>query len=144
MYELIRFTTDNQELAEVIFGIRRKVFVIEQKVAPEEEYDEYEISARHYLLKCDGQPAGTARWRFTEQGSKIKLERFAVLPEFRNKGAGTGLVKEVLADVLPYNFPVYLHAQVPAMNLYARAGFKPEGDLFYEAGIPHYKMIFQG
>jgi predicted GNAT family N-acyltransferase len=144
MYEVIKFEVNNHDLAEIVFGIRQKVFVLEQKVSPEEEYDEFEAVAQHFLLKIDGVPAGTSRWRFTEGGRKIKLERFAVLPEFRNRGAGTSLVREVLADVLPHNLPVYLHAQVPAMNLYARAGFKMEGDLFYEAGIPHYKMIFRG
>lgn len=143
MFETIRFKTDDAALAEIIFEIRNRVFVIEQHVSKEEEYDEFEEEAMHYLLRVDEKPAGTARWRFTQEGSHIKLERFAVLPEFRNKGAGSQLVKAVLEDVIPYGLPLYLHAQVPAMNLYARAGFKAVGELFYEAGIPHYKMVYQ-
>lgn len=132
------FTTDNKEKARQAFEIRRKVFVDEQKVSPEEEYDEYEDIARHFLLVVDGRSVGTARWRLTEKG--VKLERFAVLPEFRNLGAGSLLVKSVLKEVMGQHQHIYLHAQVAAMRLYERAGFKATGPLFYEAGIPHYKM----
>lgn len=120
------------------FSIRRKVFVEEQQVSEEEEYDEFEISSRHYLVLVEGKAAGTARWRETPNG--YKLERFAVLPEFRKLGVGTILLKALLHDV-PKNRTVYLHAQVPAMNLYQRQGFQAVGALFYECNIPHYKMV---
>lgn len=132
------FTTDDKEKAEHAFDIRRKVFVEEQKVSPEEEYDEFEDSSRHFLLLADGQSVGTARWRSTDKG--IKLERFAVLPEYRNLGAGSMLVKSVLEEVNDKHGLIYLHAQVAAMKLYERAGFKATGPLFFEAGIAHYKM----
>lgn len=140
-FSIRKFRTDREDLASIAFSIRQSVFVDEQHVSPEEEYDEYESESLHYLIEVDGQPAGTARWRFTPGG--IKLERFAILPVFRNKGAGTALLKAVLEDVLNEPAQIYLHAQVAAMNLYVRAGFKAEGDLFYEAGIPHYRMIFR-
>jgi len=136
------FSIDRKDLAEIAFKIRQKVFVEEQEVSPEEEYDEHEDISRHYLLFVDGQPAGTARWRFTEKG--IKLERFAVLPSFRNAGGGSALLKQILDDVKRQSDHIYLHAQVAAMNLYSRAGFLPEGDLFYEANIPHYRMVWFG
>ncbi|EIM74571.1 N-acetyltransferase GCN5 [Nitritalea halalkaliphila LW7] len=69
------------------FEIREKVFVIEQEVAPEEEYDAFEDSSRHFLALLEGKAIGTARWRKTENG--VKLERFAVLREARNAGAGS-------------------------------------------------------
>nr|GFD49624.1 hypothetical protein [Tanacetum cinerariifolium] len=56
-----------------------------------------QATTRHYLARVDGQPAGAARWRPTANG--VKLERFAVLDEFRNQGVGEALVKQVLADV---------------------------------------------
>ncbi|HQF27851.1 MAG TPA: GNAT family N-acetyltransferase, partial [Bacteroidia bacterium] len=94
------------------------------------------------LALVDAIPGGTARWRVTDNG--VKLERFAVLPAFRNCGVGSTLVNAVLKDVLPLQKMIYLHSQVSAMNLYAKAGFEPEGELFYEANIPHYKMIYKG
>lgn len=142
MHEVISFKTEDKEKASIVFEIRQRVFVEEQKVSREEEYDDHEDESMHYMLLVEKQPAGTARWRFTNNG--IKLERFAVLPQYRNVGAGSALVKAVLADVIPLQKKIYLHAQVAAMNLYKRAGFVAEGELFYEANIPHYKMIFNG
>ncbi len=140
MFTIEKFRIDDKEKATVAFDIRQRVFVEEQKVSREEEYDDHEQESMHYMLLVEKQPAGTARWRFTNNG--IKLERFAILPEFRNKGAGSFLVKAVLSDVLPHHQLIYLHAQVAAMNLYKRAGFEAEGELFYEANIPHYKMVY--
>ena len=135
--------TDLRDL-DAAFGIREKVFVEEQKVPLDEEYDEHDRAAatRHYLAQVDGQPAGAARWRRTAGG--VKLERFAVLPAFRNKGVGDALVQQALADVrteVPDAAQVYLHAQVRAMPLYARAGFRPVGEMFEECDIQHYKMV---
>lgn len=141
MFTIKSFNFQEKSYADIAFSIRDKVFVQEQKVDREEEYDSHEEEARHYLIYADGIPAGTARWRKTDNG--IKLERFAILPEFRKQGAGITLVKAVLDDVLVFNKTIYLNSQVSAMNLYRRAGFKEEGDLFYEANIPHYKMTYQ-
>ncbi|MBP7166046.1 MAG: GNAT family N-acetyltransferase [Bacteroidia bacterium] len=142
MLEVIKFKTEDKEKASIVFNIRQRVFVEEQQVSREEEYDEHEDESMHYMLLVEKQPAGTARWRFTEAG--IKLERFAVLPEFRNQGGGAALVQAVLSDVRPFDRKIYLHAQVKAMPVYQRAGFVAEGELFYEANIPHYKMVLAG
>lgn len=141
MVEVKSFKTDEKENASIVFAIRQKVFVEEQKVSHEEEYDEYEDESMHYMLLVEKQPAGTARWRFTKDG--IKLERFAVLPDYRNKGYGSFLLNTVLKDVIPFGKKIYLNAQVNAMNLYSKAGFTPEGELFYEANIPHYRMNYK-
>jgi predicted GNAT family N-acyltransferase len=138
--KIISFDIQDKSHADMAFAIRQKVFVEEQKVDADEEYDEYESIATHYLVFVDDQPAATSRWRHTDKG--IKLERFSVLSEFRNKGIGAALVKQVLSDVVPFEKLIYLHAQVAAMNVYARNGFEPIGELFYEANIPHYKMIY--
>lgn len=129
---------DASEL-EQVFAIRREVFVVEQAVPEEEEYDEHEAESHHYLARVNGLPAGTARWRFTEHG--IKLERFAVLEPFRKVGVGSAVLRQVLEDLPADAEFVYLHAQVPAMNLYTRQGFQAMGELFYECAIPHYKMV---
>lgn len=107
-----------------------------------EEYDEHENIARHFLAFFLDKPCGTARWRFTEKG--VKLERFAVLKEFRGKGVGHGLVQEVLKDVKDHpsysGQKIYLHAQTSAVPLYSKSGFKPVGGKFFECEIEHYKM----
>ena len=135
--------TDLRDL-DAAFTIREKVFVEEQKVPAELEYDQHdrEATTRHYLAWVDGQPAGAARWRPTSHG--VKLERFAVLPSFRNQGVGEALVHQVLADVRAEaaDAPqVYMHAQLRAIPLYERTGFQKVGDMFEEADIQHYKML---
>lgn len=122
--------------------IRRQVFVLELNVAATDENDEHEMTATHFLAHRSGRPVGTARWRFTKDG--IKLERFAVLKEERGNGVGQALVSTVLADIK--NTPkstgklIYLHAQLPAVSLYAKFGFKKVGNIFEECGIKHYQM----
>lgn len=132
----------SKEDLETVFQIREAVFVVEQKVAPEEEYDEFEEDATHFLAKMDDMPAGTARWRRTENG--IKLERFAVLQPTRGRDVGQALVKTVLEDINSHadsaGTTLYLHAQLPAVPLYEKFGFKAEGDIFMECDIAHYVM----
>lgn len=127
---------------EWVFRIREIVFVREQKVAPEEEYDEFEEHSTHFLATINGEPAGTARWRRTNHG--FKLERFAVLQDKRKTGVGQALVKAVLEDIENKmdgaEGLLYLHAQLPAIPLYAKFGFIQEGELFMECGIAHYSM----
>jgi predicted GNAT family N-acyltransferase len=137
MIRIIAFDYNEKTLFEQAANIRRKVFVEEQGVDPMLEYDNEE-KANHYLVLYNEIPVGAARWRETDKG--IQLERFAVLPEFRNRGIGTALLKEVLADVVPMVKKVYLHAQVRAMPFYERYGFVKEGVSFIEAGIKHFAM----
>jgi predicted GNAT family N-acyltransferase len=125
------------------YKIREIVFVDEQQVPADEEYDEYETSSRHFLAFIDGIPCGTARWRYTDKG--IKLERFAVLREYRNRKVGSALVKALLQDIQAQPAStgklLYLHGQVSAMPLYSKFGFVPVGDMFEECSIQHYKMV---
>lgn len=134
---------EEQHQLEQAFKIRQKVFVEEQKVSKEEEYDEFEDTATHFLAFNDQDKAsGTARWRFTDKG--IKLERFAVLKEERGGGAGSALVRKVLEDIAlhPHSSGklIYLHAQLTAVPLYEKFGFRKEGEMFEECAIQHYKM----
>lgn len=141
MNEVKTCAFSDQVLCDRIFEIRQKVFVLEQKVSREEEFDEFEKSSIHYLGYLGDIPAGTARWRITKEG--IKLERFAVLIEFRNKGVAASVLEKVLNDTKNAGVKIYLHAQVSAVGFYEKYGFKKEGPLFVEADIEHYKMCYQ-
>jgi predicted GNAT family N-acyltransferase len=125
------------------FEIREKVFVEEQKVPKEEEIDDFEVQSHHFLAIYNSIPCGAARWRITAHG--IKLERFAVLKEYRNRGIGSALVEEVLADIQKTpdtsGKTIYLHAQLGAVDLYLKFGFSKVGDIFEECAIKHYKMV---
>ena len=131
--------TDTEKLDQV-FAIRRKVFVEEQECPPELEW-EHEEESHHFLALVNDLPAGACRWRQTDKG--YKLERFAVLKEFRGKGVGQQLVKTVLSDLPGDADYVYLHAQLSAVGLYEKFGFEKIGGQFEEAGIKHYKMALK-
>jgi predicted GNAT family N-acyltransferase len=137
-----KFTTEDKKKSEIAFSIRRKVFVEEQNVDPEEEYDEFEDLCTHYLLYFDGKPVATARWQITGKG--IKPGRFAMLKEYRGKGIGSELLKQIMKDIIPLKKPIYLNSQVTAVSYYARFGFVKKGDVFLEAGIEHYLMEYEG
>lgn len=132
----------NQEDLEKAFAIRREVFVKEQNVPAQEEYDNYENESKHFLALCNGEPCGTARWRFTEKG--IKLERFAVLAPYRKQKVGKAIVEKVLQDIKNNNNyakkMIYLHAQVQVVGFYEKFGFEKFGEKFQECEIWHYAM----
>lgn len=120
--------------------IRRKVFIEEQNVPEEIEADEHDEHSHHYLITTNNISIATARWRNTEKG--IKLERFAVLSTYRNKGYGQLILNEILNDIVPLKKTIYLHSQDTAVNFYLKNNFVIEGEAFYEANIKHFKMIF--
>lgn len=128
----------NKEELEKAFAIRKKVFVEEQNCPPELEW-ENEDESIHFLAELNGVPCGACRWRKTDNG--YKLERFAVLKEFRGKRIGQALMAAVLADLPADAHYIYLNAQLHALPLYARFGFIAEGAQFEEAGIQHFKMV---
>ena len=120
--------------------IRNQVFVEEQKVDPEIEYDEFEDTSTHVIARAGSQAVGTARWRETKSG--FKLERFAVPLSSRGKGVGALLVTFILNQIEDHSH-VYLNSQVSAIGFYEKFGFHAEGEVFFEADIPHRKMIYK-
>ena len=131
---------DNPTELEEAFTIRKQVFCIEQNVSEEIEMDEFDEVATHILAYINGKPIGTARWRFTADGAK--MERFAVLKEARGKGVGEALVNYTL-DQLKDNDFIYLNAQESVIKFYEKFGFVAVENRFYEANIPHKKMILK-
>jgi predicted GNAT family N-acyltransferase len=139
MIRIEKFRFEDKEKIKFSNKIRTKVFIEEQHVDPEIEY-EFEEEGNYYLLYYNEIPIATARWRKTDSG--IKLERFAMFKEFRGKRIGSELLKEILKDVIPLGKKIYLHSQVIAINYYKRAGFVAEGDNFWEANIEHVMMKY--
>lgn len=133
----VKKVSDADELSKV-FAIRKTVFVEEQNCPPELEWENEEVST-HFLALLNNVPCGASRWRKTDAG--YKLERFAVLKEYRGKGIGQALVAKVLEELPQDADYIYLNAQIDAMPLYAKFGFKAEGPQFEEAGIQHFKMV---
>ena len=130
-------TADWAEEKEQLSAIRRQVFIVEQKVPEELEWDEFDETSTHFIASVGGKPIGTARLKTDGQ-----IGRMAVLESYRNHGIGSQLLQLVLSTAEVKHYPkVYLHAQVEAIPFYKKHGFTSEGDIFYEADIPHRGMF---
>lgn len=140
MISIKKFIFENKELREYAFSIRHKVFVVGQNCPEDLEY-EFEEESTHFLLLENGNPLATARHRKTEKG--VKLERFAVLENARGKGFGMQILQAILHDLEDEKALKYMHAQEQVIPFYEKVGFIKEGDLFEEAGIMHYKMVYK-
>ncbi|RZK44171.1 MAG: GNAT family N-acetyltransferase [Pedobacter sp.] len=128
----------SREDLEKVFSIRKIVFVDEQGCPADVEWANEEESV-HFLAISDHSPCGACRWRKTEKG--YKLERFAVLKEFRGQGIGRALIATALDDLPSDADYIYLNAQLDAVSLYAKFGFTAEGDQFEEGGMQHFRMV---
>ena len=133
----INIVTTDQDYRDCLY-IRKKVFIEEQNINKELEYDDKKVSAIYILAKINLIAIGTARYRSTEVG--MKLERFAVLKEYRGLGVGKSLVS-FLVKTLKSEKNLYLNSQKKVAGFYKKLGFRIRGDVFYEAKIPHYKMV---
>ena len=138
------------------FSIRRSVFVDEQGVDEDIEYDEHDepdAAAVHFIAYDDGTPIGVARLRPTDGGHRTdnagddrtaKVERVAVAATRRGSGWGRRVMRAVEAYARDDGFGrVALHAQTPVRAFYERLGYQPHGEEFEEAGIPHIAMAKQ-
>jgi predicted GNAT family N-acyltransferase len=140
MAKLLVFKYEDRDLFEKAIQIRTNVFVKELGINPVLECDEFDKTAFHGLMMDDNKALAACRWRETDKG--IKLERFAVPKEYRNRGIGSVMLKNVLEMVLPSKRLVYLHSQYTSVNLYLRNGFEIVGEPFEEAGIKHFYMKY--
>lgn len=121
------------------FIIRKIVFIDEQNVSYEEEFDLVEKQRVPFVVYDGPHPIGAARLNLNKDYTKI--ERVCVLKEYRSKGIGK-LIMEYLFDYLK-NLEikeVLISAQVQALKFYEGLGFEKFGDIFLDANIPHYKM----
>ena len=121
-------------------AIRMEVFVAEQNVPEDEERDEWDETAQHFLALVDGQRAATAR-AVAKAPGLVKIGRVAVRAPYRGSGFGARLMRAVEAD-----YPgatLMLDAQLQALNFYAKLGYVAEGPVFDDAGIPHRRMVKQ-
>ena len=127
------YQADFQDLRSV----RETVFVLEQNVPIEEEWDELDPRCHHVIARdANHQPIGTGRLT-----PEHKIGRMAVLKAWRNKGVGDALMVALMNQARSLGWTeVSLNAQVSAEAFYARHGFEAYGPRFMEAGIEHQAM----
>ncbi len=117
--------------------IRESVFIAEQAVPPELEWDSDDASAVHFLAVEGDYPIGTARLL-----SNGHIGRVSVLRDWRGLKVGDALMRAVLAEAERLGLKEQmLSAQVHAAPFYERLGFEIVGSEYLEAGIPHIDMV---
>lgn len=117
--------------------IRRQVFIEEQLVPEELEWDEYDADAIHVLVTVANQPIGCARLLVHQ----AKIGRMAVLPKWRQQGVGSTMLQALLAEAKRLGLKrIQLSAQLHAIPFYEKAGFSAYGAVYDDAGIPHRDM----
>jgi predicted GNAT family N-acyltransferase len=128
-----------QEDKTALEHIRRIVFIEEQAVPEELEWDELDQTATHFIAYVDDVPVATAR--LTADG---QIGRMAVLKAHRNKTIGQQLLSFILDTAVEQHFSsVFLHAQVHVIDFYKKLGFTEKGEIFMDANIPHREMFKQ-
>jgi predicted GNAT family N-acyltransferase len=124
-------------LAALATPVREAVFIQEQRVPPEMEWDTFDAASLHVVARApDAHPIGTGR--LLPDGH---IGRMAVLSAWRNKGVGRALIESLIDAACERKMPhLILHAQTSAAGFYERFGFVREGAEFMEANIPHIRM----
>jgi predicted GNAT family N-acyltransferase len=145
-----------QEQREALQHIRTRVFIEEQQVPEEDEWDGLDENAQHFLVKLpDNQSIATARV-LTEKDQngnpRYHIGRVAVMNNYRNHGIGHHLMCRVVdwcqqgnQDKEPEpaaQAEIYLHAQISRVHFYEQLKFVTEGSEFIDAGIPHITMRY--
>ncbi|QTA37405.1 GNAT family N-acetyltransferase [Thermosipho ferrireducens] len=124
------------------WAIRKKVFIEEQNVPEEEELDSRDNEAVHFLLTANEKDIGTCRVRHIAP-FVLKVERVAIIKEYRGLGYGKLLMKYVEKYSRENKIKkLVLNSQLHVKDFYEQLGFISDTNniVFYEAGIPHIKM----
>ena len=130
--KLTRWDKEQTSLSE----IRRRVFIEEQQVPEELEWDEDDKACIHVLVTNNQTPIATGRIKMDGH-----IGRMAVLKDYRNKGIGSAVLKALINFSKTLKMKsVYLHAQTSAIPFYEKHDFKTSSKEFMDAGIPHKTM----
>ena len=116
--------------------IRKQVFIIEQNIPEEEEWDDQDMISDHFVVYDQDQPIATAR--LLQNNS---VGRVAVLKAYRGQGIGRMIMLEIIQQAHQQDRKfLQLSSQVHAISFYEKLGFSIQGDAYDECGIPHIKM----
>jgi len=120
-------------------NIREKVFIQEQKVTPQLEWDGMDENAMHFLVFKDEEAIGCARAVVIK--NYMQLGRMAVLKEYRGQGIGSALLeKAIVTAILNQISSIHISAQCYAIDFYLKFGFEVTSDIYLDAEIPHRDM----
>ena len=143
MYNFIFKKVSSKEEMEKSYAIRTKVFCEEQKISKEIEFDNLDHICSHFLIFDDKKAIATARVRQKDENI-LKIERVAVLLEFRRLKVGSILIKKIIKNYMSLddNQSIILHSQIAVADFYKSLNFISYGNDFFEDGIPHIAMRY--
>ena len=129
----------NSDLGRLGLALRREVFVGEQHVPEDIEYDSYDPAATHLVALRDGDVVGVMRIVFLPEHAKFG--RVAVRRSARGKGIASAMMRAAM-DLAKAQGEArfYLTSQLDKVPLYEKLGFLAYGDIFTEGGMPHQAM----
>jgi predicted GNAT family N-acyltransferase len=121
-------------------SVREAVFIREQNVPAELEWDGLDESCRHALaLSRKGDAVGCGRML-----ANGHIGRIAVLPQWRKKKVGTAIMEALLDYARAHHYKqVDVDAQTYAVPFYRGFEFVERGEVFLDAGLPHIKMLLK-
>ena len=118
------------------FSIRYKVFVVEQAIAKEEEFDAIDQSQPIYAVIYDQNlPVATARLVIDNEKT-CRVSRVATLEEYRGQGYGSQVVQAIESCGLKEGFKhCLIHADLRAVPFYQKLGYQICSEIFIEDGV---------
>jgi predicted GNAT family N-acyltransferase len=117
-------------------AVRTPVFIEEQFVTPEFEWDEIDASAVHLLATFENQPIACLRIIHYQ-----KIGRMAVIKQWRGVGLGAAMLQNAISICKERGSKsIYLSAQTHAIHFYQKAGFKQMSEEYCDVDIPHVDM----
>ena len=126
-------------LCNEAFRLRREVFIVEQNVPPDEEFDADDLTCAHVVAILNGDVCGTLRVIAAE--GYMKIGRVVTGLPWRGKGVASAMLRHAMAEHAgARENRFHLAAQSDKMALYQRFGFKAYGEEFLDVGIPHFNM----
>lgn len=125
-----------QDAENKLRAVRTPVFIQEQFVTPEFEWDEIDSSAVHLIALFEDEPIACLRIIHYE-----KIGRMAVIKKWRGNGLGAALLNMAIKICKEHGSKyLFLSAQTHAINFYLKAGFKQTSDVYTDVDIPHVDM----
>ena len=122
-----------------IRDIRKNVFTDELGILESELFDEYDEICDHFIIFDGKNVVGAVRFVIVKPD--IKLERMAILKEFRTKNHGKDCISQLREYYHTKNYSkMFLDSIYFVRNFYKKCGFIEEGEIFQRVGIDHIRM----
>lgn len=130
--------SDFKKQYDALRAVRTEVFIVEQQIPADLEYDQADLHCLHAVAWDGPLPVGTARLDALEDG---RIGRVAVLKDYRRRGVGSLLMRGLEQAAKSKGLGrLWFHSQISAVPFYESLGYQTFGAEYLEAGIPHLSM----